>query len=196
MVDYTSFYQNIKQYIDLSEEELMTLRSFYSYKKIAKNEVILSSGQVCDFEGYVLEGCFKIFYRDDDFREHILYFAIEDWWVVDISSFIFRNPSELYIQAMEESVIFYISNEEKEKLYTEMPKLEKLFRVMNQRALASMQSRMINMLYKTAEVRYLEFKSKYPNLDQRIAQHQIASYLGISHEFLSKVRKKLAYKKD
>lgn len=196
MEAYASFYKNIKQYADFSEEELTKLQSFYSHRTIVKNEIILSSGQVCDFEGYVMKGCFKIFYQDDNFQEHILYFAIEDWWVLDMASFISQKPSQLVIQALEDSVIVYITKEKKEQLYIEMPKIEKLFRIMNQKALAAMQLRMISMLYKTADKRYLEFKNKYPDLDQRIPQHQIASYLGISQEFLSKVRKKLVLKKN
>jgi len=174
---------------------LTKLHSFYRFKKVKKNEHILLEGQVCEFEGYVLEGCFKIFYEDENFREHILYFAVEDWWVLDIGSFVSGSPSKLNIQALEDSTILTIDRLHKEQLYTEMPKVEKLFRIMNQKSLAAMHLRMISMLYKNADQRYLEFNQKYPTLAQRIAQHQIAAYLGISHEFLSKVRKHLLKKK-
>lgn len=195
MGQYPSFEKNILKYIDLSEDELARLSSLYTIKRVEKNETILSEGQVCGFEGYVLEGCFKITYEDENLREHILYFAIEDWWVLDIGSFVTGTPSLLNIQALEDSTILIIDKTQKELLYDELPKAEKLFRIMNQRSLAAMQLRMISMLYKNADQRYLDFTEKYPNLSQRIAQHQIAAYLGISHEFLSKVRKKVLRKK-
>lgn len=185
------FYENIKKYVDLSETEFAKLSSFYHIEEIQKNQMLLSEGEVCDFEGYILEGCFKIFYNEDNIKEHILYFAVEDWWVLDIGSFVSGTPSKLNIQALEDCKVIMISKEQKEKLYLEMPQTERLFRLMNQKALESIQLRMISMLNKTADKRYLEFKSKYPTLEQRIPQHQIAAYLGISHEFLSKIRRKL-----
>ena len=137
----------------------------------------------------MLEGCFKVFYQDENLKEHILYFAIEDWWVLDIGSFVSGKFSKLNIQALEDSVILSIDRAAKEQLYIDIPKVEKLFRIMNQKSLSSMHLRMISMLHKTAERRYLDFMERYPTLNQRIAQHQIAAYLGISHEFLSKVKK-------
>lgn len=191
MTEQNLFYENIKKYVDLSETEFAKLSSFYHIEEIQKNQMLLSEGEVCDFEGYILEGCFKIFYNEDNIKEHILYFVVEDWWVLDIGSFVSGTPSKLNIQALEDCKVIMISKEQKEKLYKEMPQTERLFRLMNQKALESIQLRMISMLNKTADKRYLEFKSKYPTLEQRIPQHQIAAYLGISHEFLSKIRRKL-----
>lgn len=191
MTEQNLFYENIKKYVDLSETEFAKLSSFYHIEEIQKNQMLLSEGEICDFEGYILEGCFKIFYNEDNIKEHILYFAVEDWWVLDIGSFVSGTPSKLNIQALEDCKVIMISKEQKEKLYQEMPQTERLFRLMNQKALESIQLRMISMLNKTADKRYLEFKSKYPTLEQRIPQHQIAAYLGISHEFLSKIRRKL-----
>lgn len=194
MNQYLPFEKNMLKYIDLSEDEMTKISSFYTLKKVKKNEHILLQGKVCDYEGYVLEGCFKIFYVDEDVREHILYFALEDWWILDIGSFISGSPAQLSIQALEDSTVLTISLAKKELLYQEMPKVEKLFRIMNQKSLAAMQLRMISMLCNDAEQRYLSFVNRYPTLTQRVAQHQIAAYLGISHEFLSKVRKKVLRK--
>lgn len=191
MTEQKLFYQNIRKYIDLSESEFTQLSSFYHIKEIKRNEMILSEGEICDFEGYILEGCFKIFCNEDNIKDHILYFAVEDWWVLDIGSFVSGKPSKLNIQALEDSKVIMISKDHKEKLYEEMPKTERLFRLMNQKALEAIQLRMISMLNKTADKRYLEFRKKYPTLEQRIPQHQIAAYLGISHEFLSKIKKKM-----
>jgi CRP-like cAMP-binding protein len=188
MIEYPSFQNNILNYVNLSEAEWAKFSSCYTLKKVDKNTIILKEGDVCEYESYVLEGCFKIFYQDENLREYILYFAIEDWWVLDIGSFVSGSPSKLNIQALEDSVILTIDRAKKEELYRTVPKVEKLFRIMNQKTLAATQLRMISMLHKTAERRYIDFNERYPNLGQRIAQHQIAAYLGISHEFLSKVR--------
>lgn len=195
MNENLSFYQNILKYADLSEEELKQLSSFYVTRNVQKNEYLLKEGEVCNFEGYVLNGCFKIFYEDENLRDHILYFAVEDWWVLDIGSFVFGSPSQLNIQALEDSVILVITRDQKTKLYRELPTVEKIFRVMNQKSLASTNLRLIRMLHQNAEQRYKDFTAKYPTLIHRIAQHHIAAYLGISHEFLSKLRKRLLRKK-
>ena len=194
MGSFPSFERNILKYVDLSEDELAQFIACYTLETVEKNRIILKEGEVCEFESYVLEGCFKIFYQDENFKEHILYFAIEDWWVLDIGSFVSGKASRLNIQALEDSVILSIDRATKEQLYIDIPKVEKLFRIMNQKSLSSMHLRMISMLHKTAERRYLDFTERYPTLNQRIAQHQIAAYLGISHEFLSKVKKRLLRK--
>ena len=188
MIEQPSFQNNILNYVDLSEDEWAKFSSCYTLEKVDKNTIILKEGDVCEYESYVLEGCFKIFYQDENLREHILYFAIEDWWILDIGSFVSGSPSKLNIQALEDSVILTIDRAKKEELYRSIPKVEKLFRIMNQKSLAAMQLRMISMLHKNADRRYLDFNERYPTLAQRIPQHQIAAYLGISHEFLSKVR--------
>lgn len=191
MSAHPSFQNNILNYVDLSNDEWAQFSSYYTLEKVDKNTVILKEGDVCEYESYVLEGCFKIFYQDENLREYILYFAIEDWWVLDIGSFVSGSPSKLNIQALEDSVILTIDRAKKEELYRTIPKVEKLFRIMNQKTLAATQLRMISMLHKTADRRYLDFNERYPTLGQRIPQHQIAAYLGISHEFLSKVRKRV-----
>lgn len=191
MIEHPSFQNNILNYVDLSNDEWAQFSSCYTIEKVDKNTVILKEGDVCEYESYVLEGCFKIFYQDENLREYILYFAIEDWWVLDIGSFVSGSPSKLNIQALEDSVILTINRAKKEELYRTIPKVEKLFRIMNQKTLAATQLRMISMLHKTADRRYLDFNERYPTLGQRIPQHQIAAYLGISHEFLSKVRKRV-----
>jgi CRP-like cAMP-binding protein len=193
--EHLSFYKNILKYADLSEEELKVLSSFYMLRTVQKNEYILKEGEVCNFEGYVLSGCFKVFYEDKNLRDHILYFAVEDWWVLDIGSFVFGSPSQLNIQALEDSVILWVSRDQKAKLYQELPSVEKVFRIMNQKSLSSIHMRLIKILHQNAEQRYKDFIARYPTLIQRIAQHHIAAYLGISHEFLSKVRKHLLGKK-
>lgn len=152
---------------------------------------MLRAGQVSKFEGFITKGLFKIYYLDANGLEHILYFACEDWWISDIASFTNQAPSQLFIEALEDSDVLLISKEEKEFAYKNIPKIERLFRIMTQKTHVALQNRMIDNLSKTADVRYVEFIQKHPNLTQRLSNKQIAAYLGISNVFLSNIRKKI-----
>ena len=126
--------------------------------------------------------------------EQILYFATENWWITNIDSFTNEVPSQLFIEAIEDSEVLLISKKDKEFAYKSHPEIEKLFRIMTQKTHVALQRRMIDNLSKTAEQRYLDFIEKYPKLFQRLTNLQIAAYLGISHEFLSKIRRIISHK--
>lgn len=183
-------YKNITRHISLSEEEFHRFSEPFQLKKFQKKEVALREGDYCLFEGFVLNGCFKVYFLTEDGFEQTLYFAIESWWITDLDSLINNVPSTLNIEALEESEVLMISKKDKELLYETMPQVEKLFRIMNQQSSVALQRRILSLMNKTADKRYLEFLEKYPTLEQRLTQQQVASYLGISHEFLSKIRKK------
>ena len=187
--------QNIVKHIALSEEETEAFCSLFQQKLIGKKSFLLRAGEVCRFEGFVNKGLFRIYHIDQSGFEQILYFAAENWWITDIDSFTNSTPSQLYIEAIEDSEVLLISKTDKEFAYTNLPKIEKLFRVMTQKTHVALQRRMIDNLSKTADQRYLDFIEKYPELFQRLSNLQIAAYLGISHEFLSKIRKKISGKK-
>ena len=131
----------------------------------------------------MLNGCFKIYFLNENGQEQILYFAVESWWITDLDSLVNDVPSMLNIEALEDSEVLLISKEDKEKLYETLPHVEKVFRIMNQRSSVALQRRILSLMNKTADKRYLEFLEKYPGLEQRITQQQVVSYLGISHEF-------------
>jgi len=154
----------------------------------------MREGEVCKFEGFVTKGLFRVFHIDSNGFEQVLYFAQENWWITDIDSFTNETPTQLYIQALEDSQVLLISKKDKELAYINIPKIEKLFRIMTQKTHIALQQRMIDNLSKTADQRYIDFIQKYPNLFQRLTNVQIAAYLGISHEFLSKIRRKIANK--
>lgn len=174
----------------LSREELHKLSHYYTEKKIAKGEHLLRGGEICQLEGYVGKGCFKVYVVDEKGEEKVLYFAAPDWWVVEINSFENQLPSELYIQALEDSVLLTISRSEKEKLYQEMPKVERLFRIMYQKAIVAWQKRLIRNHSMSAEDRYHHFIRTYPEIAEQITNKLIASYLGITQEFVSVIRKR------
>jgi CRP-like cAMP-binding protein len=182
--------RNIAKYVALSDAEFERFTSVLQHRHLAKKASLLTAGGVCRFEGYVVTGCLRVFYTDPRGTDHILYFAPEDWWVADVASFISQSPALLSVDALEATDVLLIDKPDKERLYLDVPKFERLFRIMTQRALAELQRRMITTMHQTAEVRYSEFKRRYPNLEERVPQHQIAAYLGISPEFLSRIRHK------
>jgi CRP-like cAMP-binding protein len=187
--------QNIASHISLSENETEAFCNLFQQKSIKKKSFLLREGEVCKFEGFVTKGIFRVYHIDKNGAEHVLYFAIENWWITDIDSFTTERPSQLFIEALEDSEVLLISKKDKEFAYANLPQIEKLFRVMTQKTHVALQRRMIDNLSKTADQRYLDLIEKYPQLSQRLSNLQIAAYLGISHEFLSKIRNKIAGKK-
>jgi CRP-like cAMP-binding protein len=187
--------QNISNHIALTDSEMEEFCNLFKNKIIKKKSFLLREGEVCKFEGFVTKGIFRVYHIDKSGAEQILYFAIENWWITDIDSFTNERPSQLFIEALEDSEVLLISKKDKEFSYANLPKIEKLFRVMTQKTHVALQRRMIDNLSKTADQRYLDFIEKYPQLHQRLSNLQIAAYLGISHEFLSKIRNKIATKR-
>lgn len=187
--------QNIAAHISLSDTEMKAFCNLFQHKIIKKKSFLLQEGEVCKFEGFVTKGLFRVYHIDQNGFEQILYFAIENWWITDIDSFTNEKPSQLFIEALEDSEVLLISKKDKEFAYANLPKIEKLFRVMTQKTHVSLQRRMIDNLSKTAELRYIEFAEKYPQLVQRLSNIQVAAYLGITNVFLSNIRKKIANKK-
>lgn len=184
--------ENIAKHIILTEEETRQFCDLFTQKKFKRKEFFLREGQVCLYEGFVTAGLFRVYHADCNGVEQVLYFAAEDWWITDIDSFTNQKPSELNIQALEDSEILLISKKDKDFAFETLPRIEKLFRIMTQKTHVALQRRMIDNLGKTADQRYEDFIHRYPQLYNRLSNIQIAAYLGISHEFLSKIRKKLA----
>ncbi len=181
--------------IHLNEAESEFFHSVLQPKNLKKKTFLLHENEVCQFETYIIKGCIRTFYVNENGFEVNLQFAIEDWWVGDVASFSEGKPSRMFIQTMEDCEVLMIGREQKEALFQRVPKFERLFRLIIQRNLAALQNRFFSTVSQPAEVRYLEFLEKYPTIPQRIPQHYIASFLGISPEFLSKIRAKLNRKK-
>ena len=181
----------INKHIDLTAEEETLLLSKIVHRNYLKNQYIVQQGDVCKTECFILSGCTKTFYVDKEGQEHIVMFAIEDWWTSDMGSFITQTPADYNVQCIENTELIQISYETIEALYIEIPKLERFFRKIIERALVASQKRIIRNFSLTAKERYLIFKETYPKIEQRVPQYMIASYLGISKEFLSKIKSQL-----
>lgn len=189
-----SLKKHIREYIDISDEKLEKYCNTFQYRKLKKKEFLLKEGNICEFEGFVVSGCFKIFHTDRNAGEQIVYFCIENWWISDIDSFINKIPSKLNIQALEDSEILLIAREDKEKIYDEMPEIERLMRVKFQLWIIALQRRLIDNLSKLSEERYTEFLKDYPQIAHRLNNIQIAAYLGVTPEFISRIRRKIVNK--
>lgn len=178
--------------LPLDDEEKWALGIFFKERKIKRRQFILQEGDVSKINTFVVEGCFKMYMVDANGKEHNLQFAIENWWIGDIGSFHSEQPSKLYIEAIENSVILQIKKEDQLKLFVEYPKFNRIFRVLTENALVSAQRRILQNISSSAEERYLDFMERHPHFFNRISNVQIASYLGVTPEFLSNIRKKLS----
>ncbi len=180
------------QFLPLNEEEQEFINKVFTERRIRRRQFILQEGDICKHNTFVVEGCFRMYMVDEKGKEHNLQFAIENWWIGDIGSFHSAKPSRLYIESMENSVILQCAKEDQLKLYLEYPKFNRIFRVLAENAIVSLQNRILQNISSTAEERYLDFVERYPHFFNRISNVQIASYLGVTPEFLSSIRKKIA----
>lgn len=191
---FTTINENVKKYCSFTEEEIDRFNALLHRKEFPRKTFLLQEGEICNFECYVNKGCIRSYYIDEKGDEVTLQFAIEGWWVSDIASFHERKPSHMFIETLEHSEVLMLSPESKEKLLREVPQFERIFRLLVQRNLSVLQERLFKTITTSATEKYLDFLERYPTIPQRVAQHYIASYLGFSPEFLSKVRTRLSKK--
>lgn len=182
---------NISKQVKLSEEEVLLLNSFWTKKVLNKNDYLLRNGEVCRTDNYIISGTLKAFYINADTgQEEILYFATDDWWATDIESFRKQEPSIYNIQALEKTELLQISFDSFQRMLEQIPVLEKYFRIILEGYVGTLQKRIVMNNVYNAEHRYLDFLQSYPKLAVKIPQYLIASYLGISAEFLSRIRRR------
>ena len=180
----------VRRHIRIGEEELVRFCAPFRPGALRKKDYLLQPGQVCAFEAFVTKGCLCLYALDARGHKHVLYFATEGWWVTDIDSFTSQTPSVLYVEALEDTKFLLIRKPDKERLYEELPVVERLFRLMTQRTHVVLQRRLLASFSASAAERYEDFLATYPELVQRLTQQQIAAYLGITHEFVSKIRRR------
>lgn len=182
---------HFKKHLDLPQTDLEKLVAFYHPRQVAKGDFLLRRGEICRFEGFVTSGCFQVSTTDGQGNEKIVYFAGIDWWVMELESFTYQSGANLDIQAIADSTVLLISHADKEELYEEVPKAERLFRLMSQKAVAAWQRRVVQYHTLTAEERYLRFLTTYPDIARQVTNKQLASYLGITKEFVSVIRRRI-----
>lgn len=189
MSDFQIF-KNFARHISLSEHEKETLESSLILRQVSKRELLLAQGQSCNKLFFVESGSLRAYSRNEDGKESTVMFAVEDWWITDMNSFVNRKPALLSIEALESSQVIEIDYDSLEKLYEIIPKFERFFRILFQKAYIREQLRSLHNISLTTQERYLHFIAKYPTIVEKITQKQIATYLGVSPEFLSAIKRK------
>jgi CRP-like cAMP-binding protein len=183
---------NVARHIVLEEKEKNFFLSLLEPQTLKRKKLFLQAGTVCRSSAFILDGALKGFTVDREGKEHILSFATRDWWISDMYSLLSQKPAILNIEAIADSEILVLSRDDQQRLYEKVPKFERFFRILVENSLVANQQRLIDNLSSTAEERYLRFIAKYPLIPSCVPQHNIASYLGITPEFLSKIRARLA----
>lgn len=187
--------QNIAKHIRLDPAEETHFATLLVPRKIKKRQFLLREGEVCRHSAFVTEGCLRGYTVDDNGFEHILQFAPPDWWIADMYSLISGLPGNLNIDALENTEALLLSKSDQERLYDDIPKFERFFRIILEKSLVSNRQRILDNMSLTAAQRYANFCSQYPTLIHQLPQKQIAAYIGVTPEFLSKLRGDLARKK-
>jgi CRP-like cAMP-binding protein len=183
--------KHVTSKIELTEDEQLEFIGILSEQRIAKREFLIEPGQTVDCEYYVVKGCLKAYYLDEGGNKHIIQFAVEDWWISDFEAFFGNFPAQLYVEAIEDSVLLGINRDTLETLYKRISKFERFFRIKTTNAFVALRGRILSSLQKSNKERYLEFCQTYPEIEKRVPNYHIANYLGIKPESLSRLRKEM-----
>ena len=187
---YEVFFQTLRSKVPFSDEELAIVRSYLTPKKLRKKQYLLQEGDVCKFIAFVEKGALRAYSIDEQGVERIIQFALEGWTISDLYSFLTAEPATYNIDALEDSELVLIGNAAHEELLKKLPKYETWIRVQITGAYIAMQRRLTSIISLSLEERYASFTSLYPDIVRRGPQHMIASYMGLTPETLSRVRKK------
>ncbi|WP_198034446.1 Crp/Fnr family transcriptional regulator [Dyadobacter tibetensis] len=189
MMDFDTILHNIHRHIELTQAESHQFCNLLNYKKITRKTLIQEAGSPCRILNFVISGGLRSYCQNPNGKEATIMFCFKDWWVTDMYCFINRQTAMMEIEAMEDSEIFQLSRDNFDRLLEMNPKFERFFRILMQNAYSREQLRIIENLTLPAEERYFNFIEKYPFIANQVTQKQIASYLGITPEFLSVIRK-------
>lgn len=179
----------LRQLPELSADEVTEFTAAFTRRQVKKRQFIIQPGQVAGHLTYVVQGALQAYVIDPAGGEHTIQFAVEDWWITDVNSYLYRQPATMYVVALEDSTVLQVDFATEQRLKQANPRFNTLFRLHAERATAYHQRRLISALTRTAEERYAEFVAKYPVVIQRLPQYVIASYLGMTKGFLSRIRK-------
>ena len=180
--------KHIEKVVEITDDEFSAALTFFQSVHTRKKEDLLREGQICKFNYFVVRGCLRLFFINSKGTEQTIQFAIENWWIADYFSFENRKRSEFYIQAVEASEILAIDYESQEKMLQKLPKLERYFRLVHQKAHSASQFRIKYLYDLSREELYRHFSTRFPEFVQRIPQYLLASYLGFTPEYLSEIR--------
>ena len=189
--NFDLIFKHFARHIELNPDEKTLIQNVLRFKKYRKKQFLLQEGEVCKAQFFLVKGAVRLYQISEDGKEAIVQFAFEDWFIADLVSYFTQTPSEYAIDALEDVEVLILDKVDLEELYHKVPKLERYFRIIFQNALVASQWRH-TMMKKSAEDRYQAFIKRFPFMEQRLAQHHIASYLGITRETLSRLRSQYA----
>lgn len=192
---YELLYKKITETISLTDEEFDFCKTLFVPKKLRKRQYLLQEGDVCRYTTFVSNGLLRSYTVDEKGTEHILQFAFEGWWMGDLYSFLTEEPSMFNMEALEDCELLLITKPSWELLLDKIPAFERYFRILVQNNLIATQKRLMGTLSETAEQKYTNLIKNFPGCLQRVPQHMIASYLGITRETLSRIRSQMASRK-
>lgn len=188
---YNTLFAHLEEKVQLQEVDKQFLKQFFTEKKLRRRQYLLQAGEQCSSLTFVAKGLLKSYSIDEKGNEHISLLAWEGWWISDFESFVFGIPAKLNIDALEASHLLRISKTDYEALLSQVPAMERYFRILYQNSLATKDARLISAHTHSAEEKYALFQEAYPQISQRIPQQLIASYLGLSPETISRIKRKL-----
>jgi CRP-like cAMP-binding protein len=192
---YGLLFSKFDEKIKLSEEEKELSKSFFIPKKLRRRQYLLQEGDPCKYLAFVEKGILRSYSIDDKGNEHILQFAFEGWWISDPYSFLTGEPASFTIDAIEDCELLLLTKHAEEEMMEKLPQLERFFRILLQNNVVASQKRILSSLSHTAEERYSQLIEACPTIPQRIPQHMIASFLGITPETLSRIRRQISERK-
>ncbi|MCB9202246.1 MAG: Crp/Fnr family transcriptional regulator [Flavobacteriales bacterium] len=188
-------YEEINKHISdlgyLTPSEIELFNSKLEYREVKRKTFLLRSGEVCNDIIFIRKGCLRSFYINSLGAKITVNFGVENWWMVDIASFHDRTPSKVFIETLENSELLFLSHKNQEELYQKIPAFNAITRKLLEKRVASMEQRLMLLVTEQARERYLDFLNRYSNIARRVTQLQIATYLGITPEFLSKTKREL-----
>ncbi|WAC02454.1 Crp/Fnr family transcriptional regulator [Lacinutrix neustonica] len=188
---YPSITKHIRDHIHTTAPAIHLFNSVLNEISVKKGAFLLKPGTFVKHEYFVVKGCLKAYYIDNKGHRHIIQFAVENWWIGDFDAFYNQGSSNIYIEAIEDAQLLSINYNSLQKIYAEAPVFERYFRILITSAFIAQRKRILSAQEKNTQERYLEFCNSYPNIEDRVPNYDIANYLGVTPENLSRVRKKL-----
>ena len=186
--------KNIAKHVTLTPEEEERVLLLTEPQTFKAKTILLKQGDICTQSYFVTKGILRSYTIDENGVEHVVSFACAEWWIADMYSYLSQRPGQLFIEVNEDAEVIILTKENQEKLYTEVPKMERFFRILIENSLIANQKRLINNLTFTAEARYDIFTKKFNSILPYLPQKQIASYIGVTPEFFSKMKARLLRK--
>ncbi|RNC86765.1 MAG: Crp/Fnr family transcriptional regulator [Winogradskyella sp.] len=178
--------------LEFTEDEIEIIASVFHKVTYKKGDILLKTGETTDYQYYTYEGCLRSYHTDLSGKEYTVQFAIKDWWMSDYTAFFSDSKSIMNIEVIQDVILYRICKKDKETLYAKIPRIESFFRKKLERAFAAFQKRILSNISQTATERYINFRNSYPEIEKEVKNYHIASYLGITTESLSRIRKEIA----